>query len=852
MKEYDLIYARNQFEKLEMALEKFNPVAFDKLKFEIYPALKNGNFVGKRTYKYTNVEWYELKLPSDKMFPQIQDEIKLVYSVHKNYDTILLQDITPADYLLSLSIAEEKDTPKEEQNNKEDDKVEINDKSDELIYQKLKELWAKGKIREFYTMSLQNDRTLKISTEIISGNKKENSNPNDTESHTESNQPEIIAEEKDTPKEEESVLEDNDFEKLDEEQEISKPTDTESLIESNQPKIIVEEKDTSKEEESFLEDDDFEKLDEELDIPNLNDTESFIESNQPEIIVEENDDAYITTIVKLALRADIKEDASEYKKHRDALFNLPNSCDKFWGIYELVKETWYLRYLLKVEDLEKMIFEMQNPHYIAIFWHSFSYEISIRKFSKRSNAPDSKDKIDEYYEDTKIVEKYLNKYIEPIIQTQNPEYIAEFAIRNNPSYESFKKLEDALVNLPNSEKKAKCICWLMKESVSQKDMKKLEKALIKTGNIYYIMEMARSGAYENIAELNDAIIQLNPTPYEIYDLICLNCYRHSSYYPTEQITEKNKKESQFKKFNIDKVELEKLENALIQSQPSVYKTYRIFDVAYYMQGANIEKLGDAIIQTGDAGVMYAFATIFKEANIEKFKEKFMEMEDSGWLYLFQSHFKNYFKDTTISETIEAKESALKVLWNLMTNRSFSDATEEWSQINYFMKANHETFAKLFDEEDDEKLNLIGEEFILKLFDAGYVSRVERLVFLGILDAFRASEIVLKSNNAESIKDFSITMSLNKINIFREEEYIQKVENRLKKVGDDFILHSFREYWGRNPKVIISKEEEERRDAEIEWLENLINSPFGMITILNNWKDYDHYFTYHPKTERHKK
>ena len=507
MKEYDLIYARNQFEKLEMALEKFNPVAFDKLKFEIYPALKNGNFVGKRTYKYTNVEWYELKLPSDEMFPQIQDEIKLVYSVHKNYDTILLQDITPADYLLSLSIAEEKDTPKEEQNNKEDDKVEINDKSDELIYQKLKELWAKGKIREFYTMSLQNDRTLKISTEIISGNKKENSNPNDTESHTESNQPEIIAEEKDTPKEEESVLED----------------------------------------------DDFEKLDEELDIPNLNDTESFIESNQPEIIVEENDDAYITTIVKLALRADIKEDASEYKKHRDALFNLPNSCDKFWGIYELVKETWYLRYLLKVEDLEKMIFEMQNPHYIAIFWHSFSYEISIRKFSKRSNAPDSKDKIDEYYEDTKIVEKYLNKYIEPIIQTQNPEYIAEFAIRNNPSYESFKKLEDALVNLPNSEKKAKCICWLMKESVSQKDMKKLEKALIKTGNIYYIMEMARSGAYENIAELNDAIIQLNPTPYEIYDLICLNCYRHSSYYPTEQITEKNKKESQFKKFNIDKM-----------------------------------------------------------------------------------------------------------------------------------------------------------------------------------------------------------------------------------------------------------------------------------------------------------
>ena len=103
MKGYVLDYVNeDEFKKLERALKKYNMLAFKKLNFEFYPALRNGKFQGElvETNKKSKTEKYELKLPSDKMFTQIYGEVKLIYTVHKKDEVVMLETITPSDILL--------------------------------------------------------------------------------------------------------------------------------------------------------------------------------------------------------------------------------------------------------------------------------------------------------------------------------------------------------------------------------------------------------------------------------------------------------------------------------------------------------------------------------------------------------------------------------------------------------------------------------------------------------------------------------------------------------------------------------------------------------------------------------
>ena len=103
MKGYVLEHVcEDEFKKLERALKKYNMLAFKKLNFDYYPALRNGNFVGEliSVNKKNGTETYELKLPSDKMFAQIHGEVKLVYTVHKKDEVVVLETITPSDILL--------------------------------------------------------------------------------------------------------------------------------------------------------------------------------------------------------------------------------------------------------------------------------------------------------------------------------------------------------------------------------------------------------------------------------------------------------------------------------------------------------------------------------------------------------------------------------------------------------------------------------------------------------------------------------------------------------------------------------------------------------------------------------
>ena len=103
MKGFLLDYTNeNEFKKLERALKKYNMLAFKKLNFEYYPALRNGNFLGEKVSqnKKEQTETYELKLPSDRMFSRVHGEVKLIYVVNKKEKIATLNTITPSEILI--------------------------------------------------------------------------------------------------------------------------------------------------------------------------------------------------------------------------------------------------------------------------------------------------------------------------------------------------------------------------------------------------------------------------------------------------------------------------------------------------------------------------------------------------------------------------------------------------------------------------------------------------------------------------------------------------------------------------------------------------------------------------------
>ena len=91
----------NEFKKLERSLKKYNMLAYKKLYFEYYPALKEGNFLGElvSTNKAKGTKTYELKLPTDAMFSKVHGDIKLHYIVYEKESIVMLNTITPEDIL---------------------------------------------------------------------------------------------------------------------------------------------------------------------------------------------------------------------------------------------------------------------------------------------------------------------------------------------------------------------------------------------------------------------------------------------------------------------------------------------------------------------------------------------------------------------------------------------------------------------------------------------------------------------------------------------------------------------------------------------------------------------------------
>lgn len=92
----------NDFRKKERAIKKYNLFAYKKLVFEIYPALKEGNFIGTLVSRSNSeeIDEYELILPTDSMFAKVHGTLTLHYTVLKKENIVKLNDLTPGDILL--------------------------------------------------------------------------------------------------------------------------------------------------------------------------------------------------------------------------------------------------------------------------------------------------------------------------------------------------------------------------------------------------------------------------------------------------------------------------------------------------------------------------------------------------------------------------------------------------------------------------------------------------------------------------------------------------------------------------------------------------------------------------------
>ena len=91
----------NEFHKKERAIKKYNMLAYKKLIFDYYPALREGDFQGVlvSTNETDKIDKYELTLPTDKTFIKVHGNITLHYSVYLDKNIVMLETLTPEDIL---------------------------------------------------------------------------------------------------------------------------------------------------------------------------------------------------------------------------------------------------------------------------------------------------------------------------------------------------------------------------------------------------------------------------------------------------------------------------------------------------------------------------------------------------------------------------------------------------------------------------------------------------------------------------------------------------------------------------------------------------------------------------------
>ena len=104
----------NEYRKKEHAIKKYKKLVYKKLLFNFYREFREGNFLGVEVShsEKDNSYKYELKIPTDSMFNKVHGDIILHYTVYKNENIIMLDDLTTNDNILTEGHQEELTTYK--------------------------------------------------------------------------------------------------------------------------------------------------------------------------------------------------------------------------------------------------------------------------------------------------------------------------------------------------------------------------------------------------------------------------------------------------------------------------------------------------------------------------------------------------------------------------------------------------------------------------------------------------------------------------------------------------------------------------------------------------------------------
>ena len=75
---------------------------YKKLMFDFYPRLRTGEAIGELVSinKHEQTETYDLRLPTDSLFVRVYGEVKLNYTIYKNSNVVMLNNLEPKDILL--------------------------------------------------------------------------------------------------------------------------------------------------------------------------------------------------------------------------------------------------------------------------------------------------------------------------------------------------------------------------------------------------------------------------------------------------------------------------------------------------------------------------------------------------------------------------------------------------------------------------------------------------------------------------------------------------------------------------------------------------------------------------------
>lgn len=251
-----------------------------------------------------------------------------------------------------------------------------------------------------------------------------------------------------------------------------------------------------------------------------------------------------------------------------------------------------------IDELIDAIEELKDVEFIINFIKEFR-NLSKEQYERLENVVLTSNSIDEickYAMGNKQLLINIEKFEELIIESENNKRIIQFAQFINGA--NIERLEDAVIK-SKDKNSIRDFFYAVKCSNPEKIKKALLDGEKDAITIFDFIITKRARGYtidiDEIKEVDNIIIASNDAS------LC----------------------GKWAEKNMEGINVSKLEDIVIQYGGGSY----IINFAKYVKGANIAKLEDAIIKIDDASLLYCFATVIQGANLYKIRKALKVSKD---------------------------------------------------------------------------------------------------------------------------------------------------------------------------------------------------------------------------------